>query len=121
MNISEIIAHARALEAAATKGPWYVVDDGFSAGISTETREMRKAAVIYDSAYPDICGGDSHEGYFIGPNADFIAMSRTLIPLLLDIAEKAFSMRYADGPPCCMLEDRLDEALSRLAAVEVKT
>lgn len=64
--------------AAATPGPWWVYDDGRSAGVvngdgSTYHRPYRAM----------ICGGDAHEGYFDGPDADFIAHARTDVPALV--------------------------------------
>lgn len=46
-------------------------------------------------------------------------LAMNLFPALLDVAAAAFSVRYADGGPANVLEERLDDALSRLAAAKV--
>lgn len=66
------------LEKAATPGPWRIVNDGFSAGVSSRPEDPDKRSV-----WPDICGGDSHEGYRDGPDMEFIAAVRNALPVLL--------------------------------------
>lgn len=104
----------------ATPGPWVTVDDGFHAGVGRKQHnEERKARGNKYWAHADVCGGDSHEGYFTGPDADFIAAAREALPKLIAVAEAARSVLSEEG-----VREHFSgfvmgvELLDRLAALE---
>lgn len=75
--MSELIQQARELCEKATPGPWEYRDNGFD-------------GVIYGADDTRIVGGEPCEGRIEpGPDAQFIAASRTLVPQLCDALEAA--------------------------------
>lgn len=77
MNNTDLIIEARELCEKATPGPWEYRDNGFD-------------GVIYGADDTRIVGGEPCEGRIEpGPDAQFIAASRTLVPQLCDALEAA--------------------------------
>ncbi len=96
-KLTEILASIEARANAATPGPWSTYDNSFDAGVVNGLRPAKEgeysysgSGICYDTM---ICGGEPSEGHFEGPDADFVAASRTDIPKLLAVVKKLMEQR----------------------------
>lgn len=117
------LTRLRELLAAATERPWVLVDDGFHAGIASKASEDEARAKSTYYAYANVCGGDSHEGYFEGPDAALIAAAVNALANLIRVAEAAQQvkrnfMAIDDGFYTGLVPPEFAPLLEPLAALE---
>lgn len=110
-DLAALLAKLRDLESAATKGPWEVVYRGNAGHAEACIAMPTKCQIVVD-----------HRRDFTdpAPDADFIATSRTVMGLLLDVAEaaaKSFDSNWEHEGTYA--SEAMIEALCRLAAAEV--
>lgn len=97
------VEEIRALIAAATPGPWKAIEFGVHAGCVA----IAGRGFLDDGVYCD------------PPDARFIAVARTLLPLLVDVAEAAFRVHEFDDSPRPDAQLQMDDAMFDLGAARL--
>lgn len=100
MISEEELDEMRARCDAATPGPWH-----------TYQEELSKAAGIENNYAGHICGGCEYEGYFAGPDADFVAHARTDLPRCIKEIQALKAVQDALTETC----DRYAQEIERLS------